>query len=192
MKPLSREQELSLYYTSKHVLNETRGGLISGALKWTGKKLKSMTPSGRAAAEETARRRKTTLQTTEDLMDQILNTPNPHQPGSIDYINVEIKKTLIKQGRGAEIAGLKRDASGNLVPLALGAAGGAAVEAVKDSDSDSGGFVSRAVGDIGKSSEKTERAIIGIPYIQGTIEGIGTDVAKMAGLDQRFRRRGTS
>jgi hypothetical protein len=190
MKPLSREQELSLYYTSKHVLNESRGGLISGALRWTGKKLKSMTPGARAQAQQTAQQRATTVRTTQDLIDDILTAPNPHPRGSREYFEVQRLKTLGEQGRGSEILGLKKDASGNLVPLAVGAAGGAAVGAVTDSDS--GGFISRALSDIGKSSEKAERAIIGIPSIQGTIERIATDPGEMAGLPQRFRRRGTS
>ena len=190
MKPLSREQELSLYYTSKHVLNESRGGLISGALGWAGKKLKSMTPGAKAKAQKTAQQRATTVQTTEDLIDDILTAPNPHPRGSREYFEVEKLKTLGKQGRGSEILGLKKDTSGNLVPLAVGAAGGAAVGAATDSDS--GGFISRAFSDIGKASEEAERGIVGIPYIQSTIKRIATDPGEMAGLPQRFKRRGTS
>jgi hypothetical protein len=190
MKPLSREQELSLYYTSKHVLNETRGGLISGALKWTGKKLKSMTPGGKAKAQETAQRRVTTLQTTKDFIDDILTAPNPHPRGSREYFEVERLKALAKQGRGSKILELEKDDSGNLVPIAVGAAGGAAVGAATDSDS--GGFISRTFSDIGKSSEEAEKGIIGIPYIKKTIMNIAADPGEMAGLPQRFRRRGTS
>lgn len=189
MKPLSKEQELSLYNTSKRMLVERRGGLIAGGLKYLGGKIAGMTPSGKAARQETARRTATTKRSTEDYINNILATPNPETPGSKDWFEVERLKKLAEQGRGAELLGLRQGPKGDLSPLGIGAAaaGGAAVGSSESGES----FLGDVFDDITKASRGAEKGIIGVPYITRTISNIATDPAEMAGLPQRFKRRGS-
>lgn len=189
MKPLSKEQELSLYNTSKRMLVESRGGLIAGGLEYLGKKIAGMTPKQKAARQATAQRTAKTKQTTQDYIDNVLGRTNPHTPGSRDYFEVERLKKIAEQGRGAELLGLRQGPKGDLNPLGIGAAaaGGAAVGSSESGES----FLGDVFGDITKASRGAEKGIIGVPYITRTISNIATDPAEMAGLPQRFKRRGS-
>lgn len=189
MKPLSKEQELSLYNTSKRMLVEGRGGLVAGGLRYLGKQIGDLTPKGKAKKAQAASQRAKTQQTTQDYISDVLGRSNPHTPGSRDYFEVERLKKLAEQGRGSELLGLRQGPKGDLSPLGVGAAaaGGAVVGSSESGES----FLGDVFGDIIKSSKGAEKGIMGIPYITRTISNIATDPAEMAGLPQRFKRRGT-
>ena len=187
MKPLSKEQELSLYNTSKRMLVEGRGGLVAGGLRYLGKQIGDLTPKGKAKKAEAASKRAKTQQTTQDYIDDVLGRSNPHTPGSRDYFEVQRLKKLAEQGRGAELLGLRQGPKGDLNPLGIvaSATSGAVVGSSESGES----VLGDVFGDITRASRGAEKGVMGIPYITRTISNIATDPAEMAGLPQRFSRR---